>query len=83
MFLPLPTSAPDLLPTSCPVCRGRFVFAGGIAGRALPQLEALSDDAGGGWRVSCYGCHTVTAGFAATPREALALWALGQVRPYA
>jgi len=76
------SALPPFLPP-CPRCGGRFLFPNGIPGRATPKLEELSDDAGGGWRVSCYGCHSVTEGYAATPTEAIRLWLSGQVIPYA
>lgn len=52
-----PTSL-ALLP--CPFCQGLPIRDDRLPCFSVPLLEELSDEMGGGWRVSCYGCHVQT-----------------------
>jgi hypothetical protein len=56
----------------CPICRGVARYTEDGPMRAIPKLEHIADDYGGGWRVICYGCMIMAVGL--TRDEAINLW---------
>jgi len=65
----------------CPFCGGD---AEGfrLARTGEPKLEQVSDDSGGGWRVSCYTCRGgFWNGAYLTEQDAIAAWNTRQETP--